>query len=521
MGSDSYVDMFATFFAWQTYDVIYSVLRDTGLCLLPFIFIVLKAFKSAATSVQPGKRGLVAYHQAKIDILIASFVFVLAMVPFSTMTMADSKSARVNLDCSAAGTAVGVETSGSTTGTALDPSFTSLGGRTAEIPIWWGFIVNLSNSVTAASVAGLPCSTDFRTFQSDLSQERVRDPVVRQEVKEFAQECFYKAMHKYTSDKPVGIKLEDVNWIGADYFMNTPGFYDAMQPVEPRRDVTYNSTRDGPGNPSAGGRPYCKDWYRSLYQKLKGNIEPDLFSKANLPAFGNWFPGGMTTADKERELVKTVVSLDGGGMFDGGNNMNYESYTGGEGYSHGVDLSAGAGALGVRVSQFSHFAQMGVFRHAAPIAQAFLTMAIVISLPFLLIFSLYSPGPVATASVGFFTAKFLTLLWGVAFWIDNAMFAALANSSSADGLTNYVPVDSALTNITQMVTSTLYIGLPVVFLAVMGWAGVRVGSMVTDFTGKTTDAAKNAGGAVADTAGQLVKAGISRRLFPNGKGKGG
>lgn len=530
MGANSPIDLFASFFGWYANNIIFGILSDTGILLIPFIMIVAKAFHKAAISAAKGARGRASFQMAKIELLIATLVFMFAVVPVTPVNIQNAHVARVNMECSdGADAPIGMETSGGNTGTTYDNSFTQLGGKGAKVPLYWGLVTNLFSSVTAAAVAGLPCSTDFRAFQTKLADQKIDDTGLRQETRDFHNECFSRAMYKFMSEPPTGVTQDEVAWLGSDFFMNTPGYFDSMQPINQRKDYSYQSARDGELDPAKGGRPYCKDWYNNLRGKLKGAIEPDLLTKVRSSGLASFFSASMTAAEKEEKLIRSVVEASTGGGFmntRNGNNINRVAsiYDFGSNMS-GLDdhLASKFGGMGVEWDQMSHYPKIAMLRMALPIVQALLYMAVIVVLPLALMFSSYSVGTVFTFTVGLFAIKFLTFLWGMAFWLDNNMFEALstgnveeawAHLSASPGRDSWLG-DTPQEDIMQMVTSILYVGLPMAFAMAMGWAGLNVGNLINQITSSMTNDVKNSGATVVDGIKGAVVQTATKAIAPS------
>ncbi|HHH8833603.1 TPA: conjugal transfer protein TraG, partial [Pseudomonas aeruginosa] len=78
--------------------------------------------------------------------------------------------------------------------------------------------------------------------------------------------------------------LQDLNWIGSRFLLNTPGYYDTDYSKSPRQSWPYNATRDAglPQVGGGGGYPTCKQWWADsgigLRDRIKGQVDPDLMT---------------------------------------------------------------------------------------------------------------------------------------------------------------------------------------------------------------------------------------------------
>ena len=128
-----------------------------------------------------------------------------------------------------------------------------------------------------------------------------------------------------------------------------------------------------------------------------------------------------------------------------------------------------AGFLGTGGTAYHGIEQRATFyalQQAAPIGQSLILMAIYLCLPFVLVFSGYSIETVLLAGLGIFAVRFLTALWALATWVDTAMVKALGISWwDADG------DNGVATIVAEISGNLLFVGLPVVWFLVLGWAG--------------------------------------------------
>ena len=143
--------------------------------------------------------------------------------------------------------------------------------------------------------------------------------------------------------------------------------------------------------------------------------------------------------------------------------------------SAAAGATAVAATAGLGLNAAPHFSKMYIVREAAPIVQAFLLMVLIMLLGFLMVFSGYSLTAIAVASVAYFGIKFWTALWAIAYWLDNHMIDAM--TPVENGMVAAVAYAIGLGDnqwLFNFLTSTLYLVLPFVWLALLAWAGFRV-----------------------------------------------
>jgi hypothetical protein len=137
---------------------------------------------------------------------------------------------------------------------------------------------------------------------------------------------------------------------------------------------------------------------------------------------------------------------------------------------------------------------------ALPMVQALLLLGIYALLPMVVVLSRYSLSMMVVGAMAIFTVKFWSVLWYLAMWVDqnliqsmypdvNAFLQLFANPGEHD-------VKRMLLN---MITTSLYLGLPVLWSGMMAWVGVNVGRSINNASAplvRTADDAGRQGGAV-------------------------
>lgn len=214
--------------------------------------------------------------------------------------------------------------------TGWSQSFSVLNNQSAKVPLWWAFMHALSRSLTAASVAAIPCGSDLRQMRMEINATRINDPVLAQEVADFSRDCYGPARAKLFMHRPPldEAQMHDVTWIGSRWFVESAGFYDSYRSSTPRDDWPYQSSRDAglAQVPSGGGYPNCKQWWteggKGLRARLLNQVEPSLLNRV-----ASW-AGFMSRAEvddgviraiaapRQQKLSQATVYTDYGGQID-------------------------------------------------------------------------------------------------------------------------------------------------------------------------------------------------------------
>lgn len=110
---------------------------------------------------------------------------------------------------------------------------------------------------------------------------------------------------------------------------------------------------------------------------------------------------------------------------------------------------------------------------AAPMIQAVVLMGIYSLLPLVIVFSRYSLSGMLLIAIAIFGVKFWTVLWYLAQWIDQNLITAMY--PDFDLLFEFITNSGEQTTkrvVLNIVTTCLYLGLPILWSAMLGWAGI-------------------------------------------------
>jgi hypothetical protein len=178
--------------------------------------------------------------------------------------------------------------------------------------------------------------------------------------------------------------------------------------------------------------------------------------------------------------------------------------------SYVEQMAKGTLASGGVVTASALFAvTMTAILEGLPMIQAVLLLGIYALLPMLVVLSRYSMSMLVTGALAVFTVKFWSVLWYLAMWVDQNLilsmypdvsffFQIFANPGEHD-------VKRMLLN---MITTSLYLGLPLLWSALMSWAGIHVGRSLATAASPLTRPAENAG----RQGGQIGKAAVSAAI---------
>ncbi|MGB5464722.1 MAG: conjugal transfer protein TraG N-terminal domain-containing protein, partial [Sedimenticolaceae bacterium] len=146
-----------------------------------------------------------------------------------------------------------------------------------------------------------------------------------------------------------------------------------------------------------------------------------------------------------------------------------------------------------------------------PMVQALLLLGIYALLPMVVVLSRYSLSMMVVGAMAIFTVKFWSVLWYLAMWVDQNLIQSMYPDVSVFLQIFSNPGEHDIKRmLLNMITTSLYLGLPVLWSGMMAWVGVNVGRSINNASAplvRTADDAGRQGGAVGKAA---VSRGVRR-----------
>ncbi|MDO7891984.1 conjugal transfer protein TraG N-terminal domain-containing protein, partial [Pseudomonas aeruginosa] len=377
-------------------------------------------------------------------------------------------------------------------------------GKSAQMPLWWAMMHALSKGFTAGAVAAIPCGTDLRQMRMEVDNTRVNNPLLAQEIADFSRDCYGPSRARLFMRQPdLGSiaednkALQDLNWIGSRFLLNTPGYYDTDYSKSPRQSWPYNATRDAglPQVGGGGGYPTCKQWWADsgigLRDRIKDQVDPDLMT--SFLKWAKWLNQDEVTEAVIRQVISPSSQVKGNVYTDYGGQVGGTVWNG---------IARTAGTFGVALGSLAYFPAMDMVRQALPMVMSFLKMAMVICIPMVLVIGTYQLKVAMTMTVVFFAMMFVDFWFQLARYIDSTILDAFYGSGSPH--LSFDPV-MGLNTATQdailnFVMGSMFIVLPLLWMTAIGWSGIQAGSVLNGLS-RGTEGVQAAG----KEAGNRVK----------------
>lgn len=489
MSVDSYLELFTTLFGWVFYGIVWDVLVSTGIVYLPFLGILIDNWREPAEGGEVGHASGLSLRRMEIEVFIALFVVMLAgqpspLTPLTASTLSYSPPPTL-LDATPP-----TATIASPQSTYGGSGFTG-GVATVNIPVWWYAVLAMSAGFDHAVVEGLPSASDLRSFEQQARLATIADPRLRQEVSDFFSQCYIPARSKYQSDRPstsavngllIIYGVNDPDWIGSHIYRDITGYYNVFRPAKQIAGWVYNAGRDteyDPLAPPTWGKPYCKQWWEdtSIGLREKLTIEADVTS-AGFSGLVVAVAPTLATEIQNDVVAKVVL---GNSPPSWSNNDLLINNAGGAGLVNAVGGIAKRGLAtgGVITASALFSVTMTAVLLALPMVQAIMLLGVYALLPLVVVLSRYSLSMMVVGAMAIFTIKFWSVLWYLALWVDQNLILSMYPDTSVFLQLFANPAEHDTKRLLlNMITTSLYIGLPLLWSGMMAWAGISIGRSI-------------------------------------------
>ena len=511
--TNDYLEYYLTLVGWIINSGIWEMIGGTGLFAAPFAAIVIQEWLRARGEGQDeGNKGVLSLARIENRFYTAIFVIMLGLMPstaatisFSTIQYDQTRSKQCQVDVP------------KPDGTGWATSFSTLNGKSAQVPVWWMVVHALSKGMAAGAVASIPCGQDLQQLRMEVNAERIDNPLLAQEVADFTNDCYARARAKLFMTQPTLTDKQylDVSWIGSKYFLNTSGYYSdgssGFRSHTPRTAWPYDATRDAglAQTTGGGGYPTCTQWWsdgsKGLRARLLAQVEPGILTK-----LAKW-ASFMSQDEVNDSVIRDLVSPKKQTLTQGQVYGDYGGQIGSSLYNDAARVTAG---LGQAVGSLAYFPAMDSVRQAAPMVMAFLKMALIICIPIVLVLGTYDLKVAMTLTFAQFALIFVDFWLQLARWVDSTIMDALygtgiykvnntaphANFDPIIGLSN-LQGDMLL----NYVMGAMFLILPAFWITALSWVGYSFGGMVNAMQTASTSA-KNESSQVGGQAAGAAKA---------------
>ena len=510
----TFLELHTTLLGWMLYNVIFGILWETGLLMLPFLWMLLRNSAKSLGEEQEGSHETAVLHVKST--VAAIVVLMTCMVPLYNVEPSDVKfQPPKQVD----GT-VPDQVNGATDPTTYADHF---GTATAavRIPAWWLLLHNLSSGITHAVVESLPAYSDLREARMLMATRNIEDPALGAEYRDFYLGCYMPAKRNYEVLRQQGLVPAagddaQLDWPGSPYLISMRGGY-APCGGEPWCEAAPRPLyiQQSPELASRVGGSTCGHWWQSIRTRLLEYARQDQGTVDKIFGHFKWGLGIENRQEQEDMLVRGMLENFQATQTIAGTDEDGNFFSGAFNLAGDALASTGLGVVWLFVELF-----LNTMKQVMPILAAMMLMLVVIFIPFALLFGSFSVGAVLNLSFLVFSLIFVQAILSMIGWFDNHLVQSMPGMAAVVGQGADMFEEANKHMIINMVLATLYLLSPIVWLSVMGAVGVQVARAADSMfqsaaytqaiTGGIQSAQTVAGGKVGGAAAGAAGKGIGK-----------
>ena len=531
MQLDSYLEIFTTMYGWAFANIIGEIITGTGLVILPFAILIFQGWREAKEQGLHAAGVLPLLERIQTRLVIALFVMSVcfATTPITSLhnsNLAHTPQATPTEPTPTTGTRDGGTGSGfdQAMRDASDGSMSDA-GNLAYVPAWWYTVMAVSSGINNAVRGGiLNSGSEIRMVEDMARNATIEDPQLLSVIQRFYSECFIPARSRYLAMNkadisPTGQALlaptnndygpTDVDWMGSQLFRTEAGFYNDMRSYNPvpgfavdfSRDTDYYNPSSGIEPPHPGvvnpdwGRPTCKQWWEDSQQGVRQRMISHSSTWTKLVTAAGSAMNWSSSDQRDDAFAKLAPAKANPSFVDQDRVMGTE-------YDTATTISRVVGGavstLGVGGSLLVSSVAFTPLVTALPMVQALILMGMYMFLPLIAFLSGFDLRVMFYGAVAIFTVKLWAAMWFIAQWIDARLIAGMYPGSQGNVFLQEITHLASGTvpqgykrMILNVLLLALFIGLPLIWTAMMGWIGVNLGTALDSIMRDTDRSAKN------------------------------
>jgi hypothetical protein len=508
---DSLIDAWGITLGLTTIVILWDILSDSGLILLPLIFVFVKGAEKIVIEGYSEE----VYREVTYRVFSVWLVFTLVIVPYIPFKVSDIRT--FPRACSIPEQRVTEALNQSHIESAegefaqerVQDRFDLLieGTRVRVSPIVY-FTLAVSQSFKNEAVSRLPCSTNLRLIRTEMQSNQLPLPL-RREVSDFTRRCYWPARTKALARGE--LPLEEYLWPGHQFFLETRGYYDNAEgngyyslTARPGFSNTVNRLAESAQLPDNYGFPTCKEWWLGIDDPNQYALRFRLFE-----ATPNWVKSeqeGVWTmveswfvSDEEANAYLDSTDAIVATAFFTNKAADEFGFLGARDY--GLDAGdAGAtdtvlrllGSIGVIVGSVPQAAGASLIQLAAPLMKPLIIMILLVAFIPAMLFGSFKAKHVATFMMVISSIMFWPFLWELGRLVDDTLLDATGGA-----LMGSLGINQAI--LSQWFAGFFFMYSPALFTMSLGWVGMA-GADIVQSKAKGVSGAGSAGQSGASKA---------------------
>jgi len=542
MSFTSIVDIYFVSIGLLSYNILYSVLFDTGLIYFPFAFVIFSDLTDAISS------GRTSSLQRKIEVKFFVMLISLSLTFIPLIDYKISDVATYSRMCEIDGSKkyfdeepMGYSTSD------IRNVLVNVSGYDLKVPPLLGLVYNLGNGVSLEAINRLPCSINITAFNQAMLDASISDPHLVLETKSFLNTCYYPAKTLAIRNRDSSVAwIDDPDgdeqpWAGAKSFLNNnyygniaEGFYSKTLLEGFTKSPNNKNVSAWESNPSVqalGGFPTCREWWNGLGDGFSGyfsggdeglrkRLISDLIKSEGDDTVRTYYNFSAISAfkvDTRRDQEDAILKA---AFFNGYNISSIQGIEKAVDYSDRSDgdiaiitevASRAAGTYGMVKSAFPSYAGASMIQLAAPILKAIILMVLIGLAPLGSLASNYG----FKFIVPFYFFMFSVLLWPYLFELSLLAQQSFVDEVLGEGVDMDIITNPNVALIGTSLTDLLFVLFPGMLTAILTMAGLNLqsASSMSDKPGASEGSAgKNGGKAAQGAAEGAAKKGAKKGI---------
>ena len=490
IGMQSYAELYTTLIGWDLYDKLWLLLTKTGIAFIPFIGIILKNFSQHSAIRLPSSASS-ALRNMEYSLLTTLFLIFIGASPVMQL---DAQTLSYTATCK---TDEMPNASPGDTGTTFDKAF-SIPTSDIRIPILWYAVIAVSEGLTNSAKSFVGCVPNLRKMVTQLDMTQIKDPAVKEQLLDFESMCYLPARTMYLTDvrndnstnldriqkntKEFGD--DDINWLGSKSFNEV--YYKDLYAKKSIKGFPYNASQDinaetNTTTPDAG-TPNCYEWWNDSTNGLRKNV-----LKALPDTYLNEYKAYIKTDRDENNVISALISNE---------TKQFRGYDNASNFS-GKILSNWTASAGILYHQITEYPKIYAASQAAPIIQALLLLLFYVFLPFILVFTNYSPRTFTTTAIVIFSLIFWSFIWYLVSYTDKALMQALYSS--------WIGKQGPGATLADMIMGIMIIVAPLFWFSALGAMGLAAGSVIGNAFGIMSNVGERAGAKGPEVVKEISK----------------
>ena len=506
--TDSYMELYGTLIGWYFYDQSWRLIVGSGLIFVLAIYWFYTNWRGPATSQEARAGFSTSVSRMEWDVyggILIIFLFAWPVVPLTVnqleFELQDGQRVNVN------------DNPSTFDGFFPDGEFTDI-----KVPLFWHGAMRITAGINTALIDAAPQALDFRKALTTLDYGFIKEPRLRHEVDRFYQECYRPALAKYQNwQNAIGVASiapEDGRepfWPGSRTMRDLyawPGCpvqqcgarLRAELPVrgfqpDPARDVEPEYQGNTQTPKSLLGRPYCTEWWEDSENGLRKRLLDVARAEDMEPGFLTTVFRNLTVAQEDDIAIRRL--LENRPVLSTVNSQT--AYANADRTFLGRVANRVTTLVGIELSTLFKSSGLYAWIRALPIMQGLLLMIFYTSAAFLMVLPGMRLQSLVALFVGFFTIKFLSVLWHYAYWIEQFFIGSIVDKDMLGVVVRGQTLDSQVLNYVLLFA---YFLVPMAFVTLMGFVGYRAAAGI--------NAVASAGGQEAARAGDTgTRAGLN------------